>query len=173
MYSDSERHPNKSDTYHSKMSEKEATNSAAAAVSPVKKRKRVSNDNVDDNKATTGAGAIRQIVVALDGSAPSKHALEWAIDNIVRNGDAVTVVFAYESKPLVTLGAFETLSVAKLNIELEKKLIEHADHLRDQYNEIAMERGGIELNFQVLQGSPKQAIVDYCTKHKSDLLVGM
>jgi nucleotide-binding universal stress UspA family protein len=101
-----------------------------------------------------------QIIVGVDGSDSSRHALAWAIDQASLREGRVTAVLAWQLPLIGIPGAFDTDEIEQgakdvLNGELA------AMHCPDD----------VQLNTLVAQGDPSEALIHLCERFGADLLV--
>ena len=115
---------------------------------------------------------IRKILVAYDGSAQSKEALDWAIDLSLMTKAQVMVVKVIEMMSLREMtdlyegGAHADLLVAKIE-ELQKadqKLLEEAIAAVGQ-------RKGVAITTALLHGNVAAAIIEFSKENDVDLIV--
>ena len=115
---------------------------------------------------------IQKILVAYDGSAQSKEALDWAIDLSLMTKAQVMVVKVIEMMSLREMtdlyegGAHADLLVAKIE-ELQKadqKLLEEAIAAVGQ-------RKGVAITTALLHGNVAAAIIEFSKENDVDLIV--
>ena len=115
---------------------------------------------------------IQKILVAYDGSAQSKEALDWAIDLSLMTKAQVMVVKVIEMMSLREMtdlyegGAHADLLVAKIE-EIQKadqKLLEEAINAVGQ-------RKGVAITTALLHGNVAAAIIEFSKENGVDLIV--
>ena len=115
---------------------------------------------------------IKKILVAYDGSAQSKEALDWAIDLSLMTKAQVMVVKVIEMMSLREMtdlyegGAHADLLVSKIE-EIQKadqKLLEEAITAVGQ-------RKGVAITTALLHGNVAAAIIEFSKENAADLIV--
>jgi len=105
---------------------------------------------------------FERIVLATDGSSDAERALEYARDLALRDGAQVIVVHAFEAVPGY-LGASEKTEVAARHVSVGREI---ADQARQ-----ALEDAGVDVETEVLQGPPAEAILRIAEGRVADLIV--
>jgi nucleotide-binding universal stress UspA family protein len=105
---------------------------------------------------------FERIVLATDGSSDAERALEYARDLALRDGAQVIVVHAFEAVPAY-LGASEKTEVAARHVGAGREIAEQAQQ--------ALEDAGVDVETEVLQGPPGEAILRVAEAHGADLIV--
>lgn len=106
---------------------------------------------------------FKKILIANDGSAGAKHALQVAIDLAKRYDAELYSISVEEGVPhyAATIGEVE---------EFRKEASEYFKKINDEAIELAKQEG-IELHTNVQAGHEVETIVDYAKQGKFDLLV--
>ena len=108
----------------------------------------------------------KTIVVGIDGSEPSRHALRWALDEARLRGADLRVVYAWPA-PFNIAGPYEQMgpqydeSAKPADQMVAEELVEHELEAEDVT--------GIRTEKRIAQGSPVQALLDAASD--ADLLV--
>jgi nucleotide-binding universal stress UspA family protein len=104
-----------------------------------------------------------QIVVGVDGSDNSAHALRWALDEArLRDGATITALFAWELPMVGVPGAFE-----RDEIEREAKAM-----VAGQVASLIPDGdGGVQVDAVVAEGAPSASLIAACEQTNADLLV--
>jgi nucleotide-binding universal stress UspA family protein len=103
---------------------------------------------------------VYRIVVGVDGSENSEHALVWANEQAgLREDGELTVVFAWQYPIIGMPGAF-----AREELEAEAKTF-----LRDEVAAVIGASEGLDL--VVAQGDPSASLLEACERVEADLLV--
>ena len=101
-----------------------------------------------------------RIVVGVDGSENSEHALVWANEEArLREGGELTVVFAWQYPLIGVPGAFD-----RQQLEQEAK-----DFLRGELTAVIGDSDGV--NMVVAEGDPSASLLEACQRVEADLLV--
>ncbi|KNC81806.1 hypothetical protein SARC_05891 [Sphaeroforma arctica JP610] len=114
----------------------------------------------------------RHVLIGLDGSDCSKHALKWALDNVVRDKDLLFLVIAFQPQ-LVPLALGPDMEVQFTNPpdnEIEKMMSQCNDYLEQIGTEVIGERS-IEYKLLSLQGDPRDVFPAVCDKEQIDMVV--
>lgn len=102
------------------------------------------------------------IVLATDGSEHSDRALGYARDLALRDGAEVIVVHAFEGIPGY-LGVDTKSEVAARHVSAGREI---ADRAREQ-----LEDAGVDVEAEILQGPPAEAILRVAEGRGADLIV--
>jgi nucleotide-binding universal stress UspA family protein len=109
-----------------------------------------------------------RILVAIDGSEPSKVALQTAIALAKADGAALAVVTVHDERLIESSAAPENYSDVAVLIESDehagKTLLEHA-------RSAAGAAGVTDVTVRLLDGDPAAHIVDTARAHRADLIV--
>ncbi|WP_205323792.1 universal stress protein [Glycomyces sp. YM15] len=103
----------------------------------------------------------KRIVVGVDGSAPSKEALAWAMEHAEESGSSVLAVLAWHIPANYGTAAM-VLPAAEFADEARRELEKITD-------ESAAERPGVRLERRVVEGHPGKVLLDLA--EDADLLV--
>lgn len=107
------------------------------------------------------------IIAAVDDSANAQRALRWAYHQAQLTGSALHVVTALDA-PLIGLGYGHTVS------QPSPAAMASARHaLASLVDAVRTDTGGdsVDVQVEVLVGSPAAAVIEYVEKHDADLLV--
>jgi nucleotide-binding universal stress UspA family protein len=107
-----------------------------------------------------------KIVVAYDGSAHSKQALEWAIDLSRLSKGSVNTVYVAEP---VHLYGVET-GGAEMIIETLREVEERDQKTLQEAKAFGADRG-IDIKTELLQGNIAQSIINYAKNEQADLII--
>jgi len=108
---------------------------------------------------------IQHILVAIDGSGPSRHAARFAM-NLARQVSAkVTLLTVLPQPRLIPMGPLGTSISTSAPGELE------ISKLREQLDAIAAESPAVKPDRVVELGSPAETIIDWASHHGVDLIV--
>ena len=105
---------------------------------------------------------FERIMLATDGSRDAEQALEYARDLALRDGAQVIVVHAFEPVP-VYLGVETKSEVAARHVSGGREI---ADRARER-----LEDADVDVDTEVLQGPPAEAILRVAEGHQADLIV--
>jgi nucleotide-binding universal stress UspA family protein len=97
---------------------------------------------------------ISRVLVPMDGSEMSEHALEYAIE---AHPNAAITVLHVVGEPSPMWGRATSIALAD---DLEEAAEEHAGSVFDRAREIAADAGGAELDTEVALGHPVRAILN-------------
>ena len=119
---------------------------------------------------------IRKILVALDGSEPSWHALEYGIDFAVRRGAELTLLAVI---PRVMLPVFPDEGFGATPIAAAKDFGQYQDRMRGIYQNVLMEAEArlklehpdVRLVTRLEEGRPSATIVEVAEQGDFDLIV--
>ncbi|MCG7409520.1 universal stress protein [Paenibacillus sp. ACRRX] len=110
--------------------------------------------------------AFTNVLVAYDGSEPSRSALKHALSMAEASGEVRVHVVHIFQLPQYFLGdAFSTAS-PQVNQEVYEYAQQIEQHAREQVSFLG-DRAAVEL----LQGPPGQAVIKYAEQHKCDLII--
>jgi nucleotide-binding universal stress UspA family protein len=105
---------------------------------------------------------FEKIVLATDGSSDAERALEYARDLALRDGAQVIVVHAFEPIPGY-LGVETKSEVAARHVSAGREI---ADRARER-----LEEAGVDVETEVLQGPPAEAVLRVAGGRQADLIV--
>jgi nucleotide-binding universal stress UspA family protein len=112
---------------------------------------------------------FKNILVAIDGSEPSKKALEFACDLANKYEACLTILHvAYNSAQSHTMVLGSAAMIYQGN---QKELDEMAQVVMDAAREIAAVAGCKEAKFEVKQGAPADQILRYSSDKNIDMVV--
>lgn len=107
---------------------------------------------------------MKRILVAVDGSEPSRKALRMAIDIASKMGAGITVLHVV-MPPYVPPAPYATGGEA-----LQLSLQQYGEHLA-QTTAAEVRKAGVEADFRVELGSPPETISATATAVKADMVV--
>ncbi|TPX65387.1 hypothetical protein SpCBS45565_g05219 [Spizellomyces sp. 'palustris'] len=128
-------------------------------------------------------GPRRKIVIALDSSGHSKHALSWALDNLLdvdmdhiillsvgifhdRLGDIMAAALG----PVYDADRME--SISKQAEQYASKILDEATNVINEHAEYLGQNAKISHEIYALKGGdPRDVIVDFCHERAADVLV--
>jgi nucleotide-binding universal stress UspA family protein len=113
-------------------------------------------------------GAMRTILVPLDGSSFSEHALPVAIGAAARMGALLRLVAVYERMPVVRGGQGALAFDTRLDAELRAELRAYLEKCRRR---IALVAPIVEVDTVVLDGSAAEAIAEHTRAAGAELVV--
>lgn len=105
---------------------------------------------------------FEKILLATDGSSHAEEALRYARDLAVRDDALVIVVHAFASVPSY-LGE-------PVRSDLEARHVSIGREIADQAT-MELEEAGVEVETEVLEGPPAEAILRVIETHRPDLIV--
>lgn len=105
----------------------------------------------------------RLIVAATDGSQPSIQAARQAINLARLTGAVLQVIYVINTHIAFRLGTYQNLALEMLQ--------EEGDRAVSEVVAMAKEAGISDVNGIVLEGSPRQVIVDWAKEQGADLIV--
>ena len=112
---------------------------------------------------------IKNILVPVDGSAPSKKALEFACALTSKFSGNLYLVSVVETPPE---GRLMVMGTSRVVIETDKDFIEkHGRPIIDAATEVASENGCDVTRADILAGSSAREIIDFSNKHDIDTIV--
>ncbi len=107
---------------------------------------------------------MKKILVAVDGSEPSRKALRMAVDIASKMSASITVIHVV-TPPYVPPAPYGTGSQA-----LELSLQQYGEHLARE-SALEIQKAGVEADFRVELGSPPETINATATVVKADMVV--
>lgn len=114
----------------------------------------------------------RSIVVGIDGSEASVHALRWAVDEARTRNVGLTAVYAYRSlRDGAPFDAFASIEDAQLD-ELESHAHQTALRKLDTLLDDAGDTSGVEFERRVQAGSPAKVLISHASDERTMLVVG-
>jgi len=105
---------------------------------------------------------FERILLATDGSSHAERALEYARDMALRDDAMVIVVHAFEAVPSY-LGEPMKGDLTARHVNRGRKIAERAV--------TELEDAGVDVDAEVLQGPPAQAVLDVAEAREVDLIV--
>ena len=121
---------------------------------------------------TDASDGTRSIVVGVDGSRASMHALRWAVDEARVRNVPVTAVYIYQS--LRASAPFDAL-VGLERYKLDRLEAQAAETARDKLGRLledAADYAGVQVDHRVTSGSPAKALVADAADESNLLVVG-
>mmetsp|Transcript_12242 Transcript_12242/g.19590 ORF Transcript_12242/g.19590 Transcript_12242/m.19590 type:complete len:257 (+) Transcript_12242:186-956(+) len=122
-----------------------------------------------------GNGLSRKIVVCLDASDYSGHALDWCAKKLFRENDEVHLLNVFDFEPIPMSGPLDTFSemesIAHQNAQLELRGQQNAIKLMKTYQKRCAEQGKVIPIAAVFQGSCNRKICEYAEDMDAELLV--
>lgn len=113
-----------------------------------------------------------KIVIATDGSAFSRAALEQCCQSILRPGTEVMIVAVFEyvypgvPEPAISSSAYYKFVEDSLKTLAEKEIDEAVGMIREHFDE-----ADVPVTSQIVQGAPDQQIIALAKEWKADLIV--
>ncbi|HWR38914.1 MAG TPA: universal stress protein [Patescibacteria group bacterium] len=107
--------------------------------------------------------AEKKFVVAYDGSAHAKKALEWAVD-LAQKLSAEIFIVTVSERTLHHLE--ESYHLIELEKQYHQKFVEEAEE-----GKTLCEKQGVVAHADVLEGHPADEVIKYARKQKADLIV--
>eukprot|EP00056_Hartaetosiga_gracilis_P014313 m.240251 g.240251 ORF g.240251 m.240251 type:complete len:169 (-) comp14734_c0_seq1:132-638(-) len=112
----------------------------------------------------------RAIVVGIDGSKYGDAAIDWAIENIVRENDTLHLVYSYV--PLMEYVDVEDGIVFSPTQKEQDKLKEHAEGVvRHSITRALGEEPHLKIEQHILTGDPRMCINDIADRLKASTVV--
>lgn len=125
-----------------------------------------------DAPVTEDDDSTRSIVVGVDGSPASMHALHWAVDEARVRDVPLTAVYVYRSlRTGAPFDAFVSLEHEQLD-RLEAQAAETAHAKLDALLRDAADYADVQLERRVLAGSPAKVLTSDATDESTLLVVG-
>eukprot|EP00310_Coccolithus_braarudii_P013539 CAMPEP_0183334908 /NCGR_PEP_ID=MMETSP0164_2-20130417/3371_1 /TAXON_ID=221442 /ORGANISM="Coccolithus pelagicus ssp braarudi, Strain PLY182g" /LENGTH=164 /DNA_ID=CAMNT_0025504149 /DNA_START=66 /DNA_END=557 /DNA_ORIENTATION=+ len=112
----------------------------------------------------------RNLILACDGSKYTEHAIDWCVEKFFRKTDKITLLHVFDFHPVTTMDLYGSVSVANMNVELEKKGEEHAVSMLKKHAQHLMKHG-YKPHVTVLKGPAKHSIVEYVESKNADVLL--
>ena len=109
---------------------------------------------------------LQHIVIAVDGSVPSRHAARYGLSLAAQTHAKVTLLSVLppvEVLPLGPLSGYVPLSLPRTAEDIEK--------IKTLFAEIASEHGGVEVSHAVELGPVSETICIWAEHHGADLIV--
>src|SRR5438132_351698 len=108
---------------------------------------------------------VEHILVAVDGSGPSRHAARFGLSLATQVKAKVTLLTVLEPPRVIPLGPLST-SIVTTPIS-DKDLA----HVRSQLDAIAADSPGVEVQRLVEVGPAAETILDWSSHHDVDLII--
>eukprot|EP00270_Netrium_digitus_P021789 TRINITY_DN9549_c0_g1_i5.p1 TRINITY_DN9549_c0_g1~~TRINITY_DN9549_c0_g1_i5.p1 ORF type:complete len:163 (+),score=46.50 TRINITY_DN9549_c0_g1_i5:155-643(+) len=112
----------------------------------------------------------RKIIVAVDRSEGGQYAFSWALDKVIRPSDSLVIV----NVRATVLDLFQQdvfYGEAEEVTALDKKLMLESEELLTRLHEEAATRNVSPVDYVMLEGDPRDAIVGETMKQGADILV--
>jgi len=111
---------------------------------------------------------INTILVAVDGSEPSNHALKYALGLAKAQKSKVVVVSVVPDFPVMYTDEFQPEYLPKFQDDMEEY---YGQTLRGSVKKASEEYPGIEITSVLKQGKPEKQIIEAAKEKKVDLIV--
>lgn len=105
---------------------------------------------------------FRKILVPIDGSEHSKHALQYALELSHCQGAQIVLLHSYGRIPMLIGG--------EARVQLTRELLEESEKLFEPFA-VTVREAGLEPAFIIQEGRPENVIVDEAQKGGFDLIV--
>jgi len=113
----------------------------------------------------------RLVVFAVDDTGNSLSALKWGLDNVVREGDRVHVIYV---QPFAAIAGFAAapgpFSPSCVDSELNT-IQHHSKEVVQKAVEVCSDRANVDATSELFMGEPREVIVQTVDKLKASVLV--
>jgi nucleotide-binding universal stress UspA family protein len=108
---------------------------------------------------------LQHVLIAVDGSSPSRHAARFGLALAAQLGAKATLLTVLPKPQLIPMGPLGTSLVTAAPSERD------LEALRQQLDAIAAENTGAKAEQAVELGAPAETILDWASHHAVDLIV--